>query len=81
MKFVIRKTSGNGWRRVKDFKDLEDLLKYREKMGDDLIISDNHWKRRDPMDIMYFLRIEDIKVAKEISEIDYEIEIYDDYRE
>lgn len=75
MKFVITRTSDNGWRSIKDFKDLEDLLKYREKMGDDLIISDNHWKGRDPIDIMHFLKIEDIKVAKEISEIDYEIEM------
>jgi hypothetical protein len=81
MKFVIVKASDDYWRRIKEFKNLKDLLKYREKMGDDLIISDNHWKGEDPVDIMRFLRIEDIEIAKEISEIDYEIEIYDDYIE
>ena len=81
MKFVISKASNDYWRNVKNFKDLKDLLKYHEKMGEDLIISDNDWKGEDPVDIMYYLRIDDIEIAKEISKIDYEIQIYDDYRE
>lgn len=68
MKFVITRTSSDKpYESIKKFKTIDQLIKFKKQEKHSLIITDN-----------FFYKENDIP---EISDIPYEIEIYDDYRE
>jgi hypothetical protein len=68
MKFVITRTSSDkSYESIKNFETIDQLMKFRKQVKHDLVITSN-----------FFYKENDIP---EISDIPYEIEIYDDYRE
>lgn len=68
MKFVIQRTSSDElYESIKNFETVDQLMKFKEQVENDLIITDNFFYKRD--------------FAPEIADIPYTIEIYDDYRE
>ena len=68
MKFVITRTSSDkSYESIKNFETIDQLMKFRKQVKHDLVITNN-----------FFYKENDIP---EISDIPYEIEIYDDYRE
>lgn len=68
MKFVItRVSSDKAYESIKNFETVDQLIKFKKQVEHSLIITNN-----------LFYEGNDIP---EISDIPYEIEIYDDYRE
>lgn len=68
MKFVITRTSSDkAYESIKNFETVDQLIKFKKQVKQSLIITNN-----------FFYKENDIP---EISDIPYEIEIYDDYRE
>lgn len=68
MKFVITRTSSDkAYESIKNFETVDQLIKFKKQVEHSLIITNN-----------FFYKENDIP---EISDIPYEIEIYDDYRE
>jgi len=68
MKFVITRTSSDkAYESIKNFETVDQLIKFKKQVKHDLVITSN-----------FFYKENDIP---EISDIPYEIEIYDDYRE
>ena len=68
MKFVIKRTSSNEpYDDIKNFETIDQLLKFRKQVKHDLIITNNFFYKEN--------------FVPEIADIQYEIEIYDDYRE
>ncbi len=67
MKFVITRTSSDKpYESIKEFKTIDQLMKFKKQEKHALIITDNFFYKED---------------IPEIADIPYEIEIYDDYRE
>ena len=67
MKFVIQKTSSDKpYESIKNFETIDQLMKFRKQVKNDLNITDNFFYKED--------------FASEIADIPYAIEIYDDYR-
>lgn len=69
MQFIVYRASGDEHSFVKTFSTIEELLAYKEKIGHDLIITDNFFykERNAPKDWN--------------TKIPYAIIIYDDYVE
>lgn len=67
MKFVIQRTSSDElYESIENFETIDQLMKFREQVKHDLIITDNFFRG---------------EFVPEIADIPYAIEIYDDYRE
>lgn len=68
MKFVIAKTSSDKpYESIKNFETIDELIKFKEQVKNDLIITDNFFYKEN--------------FVSEIADIPYAIEIYDTYRE
>lgn len=68
MKFIIQRVSSDKpYESIKNFETIDQLMKFRKQVKNDLIITSN-----------FFYKENDIP---EIADIPYAIEIYDDYRE
>lgn len=81
IKVVMIKASDPWWYEIKIIPNLEALIAIYRKEGD-LILRDNWTYKDDPEDIAELLwggmSLED---AKEVSECEFMLEIYDDYIE
>ena len=80
MEFVVYKTSSDELNNIRNFSTIEDFLRFKTRQKNDLIITDNPVYKTNPNDIAKYNRV-DIELAKRLSEIEYAIEIYNDYRE
>lgn len=80
MEFVVYKTSSDEINNIRNFSTIEDFLRFKTRQKNDLIITDNPVYKTNPNDITKYNRV-DIELAKRLSEIEYAIEIYNDYRE
>lgn len=80
MDFVITYTSQSHAPSIKHFNSLEELINFYKEAGS-LILERNALKDEDPNSIMKWNCVSNIKLATQISECDYELEVYDDYRE
>ena len=68
MKFVIQRTSSNKpYESIKNFETIDQLIKFKEQVKNELVITDNFFYKEN--------------FVPEIADIPYAIEIYDDYRE
>ncbi len=68
MKFVIQRTSSNKpYESIKNFETIDQLIKFKEQVKNELVITDNFFYKEN--------------FVPEIADIPYVIEIYDDYRE
>lgn len=81
IKVLMTKTSDDFWYQIKTIPNLESLISIFKDKGD-LILQDNWHYKEDPKKIVKLcwngITLED---AKEISECEYMLEIYDTYRE
>lgn len=81
IKVVMTRTSDDFWYQIKIIPNLEALITIFKDKGD-LILQKNWYYKDDPKKIASLcwgeMTLED---AKEISECEYMLEIYDDYRE
>ncbi len=78
MKFAITATTSDEYFDVKDFQTIDELMRFKQEVKHDLIITINFSYKRD----IEFVRELNPKVnATELVTIPYAIEIYDDYRE
>lgn len=68
MKFIIQRTSSDKpYESIKNFETIDQLIKFKEQVKNDLIITDNFFYKEN--------------FISEIADIPYAIEIYDTYRE
>lgn len=68
MKFIIQRTSSDKpYENIKNFETIDQLIKFKEQVKNDLIITDNFFYKEN--------------FVSEIADIPYAIEIYDTYRE
>jgi hypothetical protein len=78
MKFAITATTSDEYFDVKDFQTIDELMRFKQEVKNDLIITINFSYKGD----IEFVRESNPKVnATELVTIPYAIEIYDDYRE
>lgn len=78
MKFAITATTSDEYFDVKDFQTIDELMRFKQEVKHDLIITINCSYKED----IEFVRELNPKVnATELVTIPYAIEIYDDYRE
>ena len=80
MKFVITRTSDNDYIEVKEFSTLEELIDFRNEVGQ-LVISRNFWYNAGKEGIENIKKWYPNINAEEIVSIPNGIEIYDSYRE
>lgn len=80
IKVVMTKSSDDYWYQIKVIPTLKSLLLICRDKGD-LILSKNWRYKDDPMDIVRYWDGMTLEDAKEVSECEFELEIYDDYRE
>lgn len=80
IKVVIIKASDDYWYQLRTIPNLESLLTICRQKGD-IIVRKNWRYKDDPKDIYRFWDGMSLKDAKEISECEFELEIYDDYIE
>ena len=80
IKVVLTKTSEDYWYQLKIFPNLESLLTLVRQKGD-VVIQKNWRYKDDPKDICRFWDGMTLEDAKEVSDCEFEIEIYDAYRE
>lgn len=79
MKFYISKVSDDEYKDVKEFNTIDELMKFCKENKDCLCIHLNWYFEWEIPDMVSLGTPE--KLAKEIVTCEYEIEIYDDYRE
>lgn len=80
VKVVITKVSEDYWYKIKTLPNIESLLTIVKRKG--AVVVQRNWNyQRDPKDIARFWEGLTLDGAKEISECEFEVEIYDDYRE
>lgn len=80
IKVVVVKTSEDYWYQLKYLPSLEALLTLCRQKGS--LILQRNWRYKDkPEEIMRFWEGMTLEDAKEISECEFELEIYDTYRE
>ena len=80
IKVVMTKTSEDYWYRIKTIQNLEELmiiLKNERR----LVLQKNWRYKDDPKEIVDRWDGMTLEDAKEVSECEFEVEIYDDYRE
>ena len=80
MTFVITRTSSDTVKGIRNFTSIDDLINFRKKCKNPLIINRNFLLGEPIKEIMEYQKV-DKETAKQISITEYEIEIYDDYRE
>lgn len=80
MKVVVTKTSDYKYMVVKEFNSVEALFGFINKCGHRLVLEENPVKGYAVSDIVKYNNIT-AKYAKEASECDFSVEIYDDWRE
>lgn len=79
MKFYISKVSDDYYKDVKEFNTIDELMKFCKANDDCLCIHRNWYSEYEIPDMVSWGTPEEL--AKEIVSCEYEIEIYDDYRE
>ena len=80
IKAVMTKSSEDYWYEIRTIPDLETLITIFKDKGD-LIIQKN-WRYKDePEEIASLWEGMTLDDAKEVSECEFELEIYDSYRE
>lgn len=77
IKVVMTKASKDYWYRIKIIPNLESLLTIFKEKGD-LILQKNWNYKDDPKKIIQFWKGMTFEDAKEVSECEYELKIYDD---
>ena len=80
MTFVISQTSHDTIEGLRNFSTIEDLIRFQKRNKQELIIKHNCFLGEPIQKIMEYYEV-DKETAKQISITEYEIEIYDDYRE
>lgn len=80
IKVVITKSSEDYWYQIKTIPNLEALLTIFKDNGD-LILQRNWRYKEDPKEIVRFWKGMTLEDAKKVSECEFELEIYDTYRE
>lgn len=80
IKAVMTKSSEDYWYEIRTIPDLETLITIFKDKGD-LIIQKNWRYKDDPEEIASFWEGMTLDDAKEVSECEFELEIYDSYRE
>lgn len=80
IKIVMTKTSDDYWYQLRYLPNLEALLTICRQKGK--LILQRNWRYKDkPEEIMRFWDGMTLEDAKEVSECEFKLEIYDDYRE
>ena len=80
IKVVMTRTSEDYWYQIKTIPNLETLISIYRKEGN--LILQRNWKYKDdPKKIARFWEGMTLEDAKEISECELALEIYDTYRE
>ena len=80
MKFLVTRTSDDSLGKVKTINTLEELLNFMREQKQPLIIMNNFFYKEDAAKIADTYEIT-IQQAIQLCASQYEIEIYDDYRE
>lgn len=80
IKVVMTRTSEDYWYKIKIIPNLEALITILKDKGD-LILKKNWRYKDDPKEIIEFWDGMTLEDAKEVSECEFELEIYDAYRE
>lgn len=80
MNFVVAYTSGIKKEKVITLNTLQELIEFYNSCGNEIIITDNFWYKHSIKDCALSCRISE-ELAKQITETELEIEIYDSYRE
>lgn len=80
IKVVMTRTSEDYWYKIVTIPNLETLIDIFKNTGD-LILQKNWRYKNDPKEITEFWEGMTIEDAKEVSECEFELEIYDTYRE
>ena len=80
IKVVMTKTSEDYWYRIKTIKNLEELITIL-KNERRLVLQKNWNYKNDPKKIADRWDDMTLEDAKEVSECEFELEIYDGYRE
>ena len=80
IKVVMTKTSEDYWYQIRVIPNLEALITIFK--GEGKLILQKNWRYKDdPKKIVRFWDGMTLKDAKEVSECEFELEIYDGYRE
>lgn len=78
MKFAITTTNDHSYCAIKEFKTINDLIRFMKEKEYDLIITHNSAYKEKVINVQrYYPEVD----AEELVKIPYEIEIYDGYRE
>lgn len=80
MLVLITKTNSYGCD-FRNFITFEDLIRFKNQCREELILTKNNFYNEDIKVIKKCYNINDNEKAKKISQCEYEIEIYNDYRE
>ena len=80
IKVVMTRTSEDYWYKIVTIPNLETLIDIFKDTGD-LILQKNWRYKSDPKEIIEFWEGMTLEDAKELSECEFELEIYDTYRE
>lgn len=80
IKVVMTRTSEDYWYKIVTIPNLETLIDIFKDTGD-LILQKNWRYKNDPKEIIEFWEGMTLEDAKELSECEFELEIYDTYRE
>ena len=80
IKVVMTRTSEDYWYKIVTIPNLEALITIFKDTGN--LILQKNWRYKDnPEEIIEFWEGMTIEDAKEVSECEFELEIYDTYRE
>ena len=80
IKVVMTRTSEDYWYKIVTIPNLETLIDIFKNTGN-LILQKNWRYKNDPKEIAEFWEGMTLEDAKEVSECEFELEIYDTYRE
>ena len=80
IKVVMTKSSEDYWYEIRTISNLETLITIFKDKGN-LILQKNWRYGDDPKEIARFWEGMTLEDAKEVSECEYDLEIYDSYRE
>ena len=85
MEFLITKANNDYWYKIEEYKTIEELLSAIEKRHHDFIIGKNDCFNEEPEKIYQSFIYDNKKMtmedARKISQLKYEIEIYNSYIE
>lgn len=80
MTVLVTKTSSDYWYQIRNNDTIEDLMRISKK-NKSYVVQPNWWYGDDPKRMIEFWEGLTLEDAKIISTLQYEVEIYDDYRE